>query len=213
MPSQAVYKRKYFACSLFLLQFQTASRSCSCLGVTFKDIRIIFENDIFIKRIVVTFQTTKGMKTHANLIRTIDKNRDNDNMCFINWFVLYIKNEFDIDVQGYNKLRLEDNWKDKRLWSISYQSHNRLVQSNIQRTGIENYNDYGTHSLRSGSVTTMLERCLTEDCETGANRFSHVFQEARTLGGWTNKSKEFQKYFKNSLKSTVVASRFVDPNS
>ncbi len=115
------------------------------MGVTFKDIRIIFENDIFIKSIVVSFQITKGMKTHANLIRIIDKNRDNGNMCFTNWFVLNIENEFDIDVQAYNKLRLEDNWKDKRLWPISYFSHIKLVQSNIKRIGIENYDDYGTH--------------------------------------------------------------------
>ncbi len=41
--------------------------------------------------------------------------------------------------------------------------------------------------------------------------FAHVFAEARTLGGWAENSTAFRKYFKNSIKSTVVASRFADP--
>jgi hypothetical protein len=213
MPSEIVFKRKYLACSLFLLQFYTASRSGSCLALRFKDVRIVFEHpdSNIIKSVSVTFQKTKTKNNNANLKRTIDIN-SNKQMCFINWFTIYLKNEFAIDMKNFNDIRVKNEWKDCKIWPIEYHTHNSLVQYVLKQNGIADASKYGTHSFRGGAVTEMLKRSLMEDTETGTNRFSHVFQEARTLGGWTDNSREFRKYFKNSMKSTIVASRFVDPN-
>jgi hypothetical protein len=78
---------------------------------------------------------------------------------------------------------------------------------------VENVENYGTHSFRSGALSEILNLSLGEYADASVNRFSHVFKEAKTIGGWSEKSTAFRVYFKNSLKSTIIASRFVDPNS
>ena len=51
---------------------------------------------------------------------------------------------------------------------------------------------FSPHSFRSGVVCQMLLNSLNGD----HNRFNHVFNDARNLGEWVEKSAVFRKYIK-----------------
>jgi hypothetical protein len=67
---------------------------------------------------------------------------------------------------------------------------------------------FSAHSFRSGVVCQMLLNSLNGDIKI----FNHVFNDARVIGVWVEKSSAFYKYIKKATLASLVASRFVDPN-
>jgi hypothetical protein len=53
---------------------------------------------------------------------------------------------------------------------------------------------------------------LLDSLNGDSHRFNHVFNDAKILGAWVEKSDAFQKYIKKSMLGSLIASRFVEPN-
>ena len=53
---------------------------------------------------------------------------------------------------------------------------------------------------------------LLDSLNGDSHRFNTVFNDAKILGAWVEKSDAFQKYIKKSMLGSLIASRFVDPN-
>jgi hypothetical protein len=64
---------------------------------------------------------------------------------------------------------------------------------------VENVENYGTHSFRSGALSEILNLSLGEYADASVNRFSHVFKEAKTIGGWSEKSTVIRVFFRIHL--------------
>ena len=200
------YFQKDFQKSLFLLAANTAQRANTLVSVKFDEVYI--NKDRYngqITAITVTFNTTKGTKDHAGIRKTIRFNRNDPLMCFIEAFRKYLQSRYNIDLESYNTER--EKFKGKKIWNITRLNLTHMVYNATQRAGYP-LRYFSAHSFRSGVVCQMLLNSLNGDI----NRFNHVFNDARVIGDWVEKSSEFYKYIKKATFASLVASRFVDPN-
>jgi ABC-type transporter MlaC component len=107
------YFQKDFQKSLFLLAANTAQRANTLVSVKFDEVYI--NKDRYngqITAITVTFNTTKGTKDHAGIRKTIQFNRNDPLMCFIEAFRKYLQRRYNIDLESYNTER--EKFKGKK---------------------------------------------------------------------------------------------------
>ena len=79
--------------------------------------------------------------------------------------------------------------KDRKIWNINRNDLTDRVYRDSVNAGYPKH-FFSSHSFRSGVVCQMLLNSLNGD----VNRFNQVFNDARTLGEWTE----------NSTASTII---------
>jgi hypothetical protein len=108
------YQKKNLMRSLFLCAFLTAQRENTCVSVLFDDV-YFDKNAKGRPYATITFNTTKGIKSNADIRRTIMANTNDPEMCFIKAIEDYLKSEYGILIDEFNYIRNKEMYCKKKF--------------------------------------------------------------------------------------------------
>ena len=89
------------------------------------------------------------------MTKTIDVNENDPTMCFVKYFVKYMKSSHGIDLLNFNKNNLSKEQKLKKIFNISKLTCTKCFSYVCFQAGYPK-NMFSFHSLRSGSVVSKL---------------------------------------------------------